>query len=97
MPHVVGSHDVLPLNALGALVAFALGIVSRLEIAAAEVYMLFVHVLAPAIECLLQVAVVNSFHLLARVAVVVVLRGGLGVDFRKSNRKARSQEQWKCR
>ena len=39
--------------------------------------LLFVVVFATAIECFLQIAVVDAFHLLACTAVVVVLRGRL--------------------
>ena len=97
MSHVVGGHHVLPLDLFGALETLALGIIAGLEIATRKIDALLVVVFATAIERFLQIAVIHAPQLLARIAVVVVLWGGLGIDFRKSNGKTRRQEQWKCR
>ena len=85
VPHVVGGHHVLPFDAFGALGALALGVVARLEVATRKVDVLLVVVFAAAVERLLQLAVVHAPQLLARVAVVVVLRCGGRVYARKCN------------
>ena len=93
LSHVVGGDDVFPLDALGAFKAFAVGILARLVVAGAKVYMLFVEVAASAVDGFLEFAVVDALHLLARIAVVVVTRGCFGIDFRKRKRCDNTKNQ----
>ena len=83
LPHVVGGHDMFPFDAFGALVTLAVRIFARLVIAGAKVDFLFVEVAASAVERLLEFTVVDASHLLARIAVVVMLRCGLRIDLGK--------------
>ena len=96
MPHVVRGHHVFPLDALGALETLAVRVLARLEIATAEVDVLLVVVFAAAVERLLQLAVVHAPQLLARVAVVVVLRCGGRVYARKCNGGKSRQDEGKA-
>ena len=81
LPHVVGGHDMFPFDAFGAFVTLAVRIFARLVIAGAKVDFLFVEVAASAVEGLLEFTVVDAPHLLARIAVVVVLWCGQRIDF----------------
>ncbi len=81
LAHVVGGDDVFPFDALGALEALAFFVFARLVIAGAKVDFLFVEVAASAVEGLLELTVVDAPHLLARIAVVVVLLCGQRIDF----------------
>ena len=83
LPHVVGGHDVFPLDALGAIKAFSVRVFARLVVAGTEVHVLFVEIAATAVDCLLEFAIVDAPHLLACIAVVVVAGSGFGIDFRK--------------
>ena len=98
LPHVVGGHDVFPLDALGAFKAFAVRIFSRLVVAGAKVHVFFVEVAATAVDGFLEFTVVNAPHLFARIAVVVVTRCCLGIDFRKrkSCENAKNQSDSAC-
>ena len=87
VPHVVGRYHVLPFDAFGALETFAVRVFARFEVATRKVDVLLVVVFAAAIESLLQLAVVHAAQLLARVAVVVVLRGCCRVDARFGERR----------
>jgi hypothetical protein len=69
-----------PFDALGALETFAFFVFAGLEIATAEIDCLFVDVPAIAVECPLEVSVIYTSHLLARIAVVVVLGGCQRID-----------------
>ena len=95
VPHVVGRYHVLPFDAFGALETFAVRVFARLEIAAREVDVLLVVVSAAAVERLLQFAVIHAPQLLARIAVVVVLRGGGRVYARFGERRTK-RYQGKC-
>ena len=81
LPHVVGRHDVFPFDAFSTLVAFAVRVFARLVVASAKVNFLFVEIAASTVERFLEFAVVDASHLLARIAVVVVLRLGQRIDF----------------
>ena len=98
LTHVVGGDDVFPFDALGAIKAFAVRVFARLVVAGTEVHVLFVEVAATAVDCLLEFAVVDAPHLLARIAVVVVTRCCLGIDFRKrkSCENAKNQSDSAC-
>lgn len=98
LPHVVGGDDVFPLDALGAFKAFSVRVFARLVVAGAKVHVLFVEIAATAVDCLLEFAVVDASHLLARIAVVVVTGSGLGIDFRKrkSCENAKNQSDSFC-
>ena len=87
MPHVVRGHHVFPLDAFCTLETLAVRVFARFEIATAEVDILLVVISATAVECLLQFAVIYATHLLARVAVVVVLWGGSRVYARLGERR----------
>ena len=80
LPHVVGGHDMFPFDALGALVTLAVRIFARFVIASAKVDFLFVEVAASAVERFLEFTVVDASHLLARIAVVVMLWCGKRID-----------------
>lgn len=98
LPHVVGGDDVFPLDALGAFEAFAVWVFARLVVAGAKVHVLFVEIAATAVDGFLEFAVVDAPHLLARIAVVVVTGGGLGIDFRKRKccENAKNQSDSAC-
>ena len=98
LTHVVGGDDVFPFDALGAIKAFAVRIFARLVVASAKVHVLFVEVAATAVDCLLEFAVVDAPHLLARIAIVVVTRCCLGIDFRKRKccENAKNQSDSAC-
>jgi len=81
LPHVVCSHDVLPFDAFCTFEALALFVFAGLEVATAEIDGLLVDVPAIAVERPLEVSVIDAFHLLARIAVVVMLWCGLRIDF----------------
>ena len=87
-----------PLDALGAFKAFAVWIFARLVVAGAKVHVFFVEIAATAVDGFLKFAVVDASHLLARIAVVVVTRGSLGIDFRKrkSCENAKNQSDSAC-
>ena len=72
----LGSGGARGMALLGALKAFAFRIFAGLEIATRKVDVLLVVVSATAVKGFLQFTVVHSPQLLARVAVVVMLRGG---------------------
>ena len=80
MSHVVRGDDMFPLDTLRALETFAVGIVAWLKIATTEIDRFFVFVFAPAVECLLQVPIVNFVELATGIAVVEVPFFGL-IDF----------------
>jgi len=98
LPHVVGGNDVFPFDAFGAFETFTVWIFARLVVACAKVHLLFVEVTASAVECLLEFAVVDASHLLACIAVVVMLRGGQRIDFRKRKccENAKNQSDSAC-
>ena len=98
LPHVVGGDDVFPLDALGAFKAFSVRVFARLVVAGAKVHVFFVEIAATAVDSLLEFAVVDASHLLARIAVVVVTGSGLGIDFRKrkSCENAKNQSDSAC-
>ena len=81
LAHVVGGDDVFPFDALGALEALAFFVFAWLVVAGAKVYVFFVEVMASAVDCLLEFAIVDAPHLLACIAVVVVAGSGPGIDF----------------
>jgi hypothetical protein len=63
----------LPFHGFGPLEALALGVFPGFKVAGAVVHFFLVVVLAAAVDGLLQVSVIDAFHLLASPSVVVVL------------------------
>ncbi len=98
LAHVVGGDDVFPFDALGSLEAFALFIFARLVVAGTEIDGLFVDVPAIAVERSLEVPVIDAFHLLARIAVVVVLGSCFWIHLRERecSENAKNQSDSAC-
>ena len=71
--HVVGGDDMLPFYGFCPLETLATGIFPGPKVTGAVVHFFLVVVLAAAIDGLLQVTIVDAFHLLASPAVVVML------------------------
>ena len=98
LAHVMGGDDVFPFDALCSLEALAFFVFARLVVAGAEIDGLFVNVPAVAIECSLEIAVIDASHLLARIAVVVVLGSCFGIHLRERecSENAKNQSDSAC-